>query len=103
MPRKLPLMQFATALLLLCLLATPLAFASLLGQVQGIVHDPGHRPIAGAHIVLRAAHSALSFAAQTNPDGEFSIPALPPGVYIITVSSKGFADLQQTLNVTSNG
>ncbi|MGC2620457.1 MAG: TonB-dependent receptor [Acidobacteriaceae bacterium] len=88
---------------LLCLLTAPHAFASLLGQVQGIVHDPGHRPIAGAHIVLRAAHSDLSFTAQTNPDGEFSIPAVPPGVYIITVSSKGFSDLEQTLTVTSNG
>jgi TonB dependent receptor/Carboxypeptidase regulatory-like domain/TonB-dependent Receptor Plug Domain len=102
MPRKLSLMLFGPSLLL-CLLAVPLAFASLMGQVQGIVHDPGHRPIPAAHVVLHAAHSALSFTAQTNPDGEFSIPAVPPGVYIITVSSKGFADLQQTLTVTSNG
>ena len=33
---------------LVSLPAVPLAYASLLGQVQGIVHDPGHRPIAGA-------------------------------------------------------
>jgi hypothetical protein len=102
MLRKLPLMLFAPALLL-CLLFAPVVYASLMGQVQGIVHDPGHRPIAGAHIELRAAHSALSFTAQTNPDGEFSIPAVPPGIYIVSVSSKGFADLQQTLTVTSNG
>ena len=102
MLRKLPLTVLFPALLL-GLLCAPRVYASLMGQVQGIVHDPGHRPIAGAHIELHAAHSALSFTAQTNPDGEFSIPAVPSGVYIITVSSKGFADLQQTLTVTSNG
>jgi hypothetical protein len=72
---------------LVSLPAVPLAYASLLGQVQGIVHDPGHRPIAGAHIVLRAAHSDLSFTADTNLDGAFFIPAVPPGVFTITVSS----------------
>jgi hypothetical protein len=98
MPRRL-----LSALACLCLLAAPLARASTLGQVQGIVHDPQHRPIAGAHIALRAAQSALSFSADSDVNGAFSIPAVPPGVYTVTVSSKGFADLQQTLNVTSNG
>ncbi|HEY6448949.1 MAG TPA: TonB-dependent receptor [Acidobacteriaceae bacterium] len=98
MPRKLPL-----TLALLCLLATPLTWASTLGQVQGIVHDPQHRPIAGARIVLRAAHSDLSFTAESDANGAFSIPAVPPGVYTVTVSSVGFADLVQTLAVTSNG
>jgi hypothetical protein len=85
------------------LLTTPLVHAAVLGQVQGIVHDPGHRPIAGAHILLRAAYSDLAFTADTNPDGAFSIPAVPAGVYIVTVSSSGFATLQQTITVTSNG
>ena len=47
------------------LLAAPLVYAALLGQVQGIVHDPTHRPIAGALIVLRAAHSDLFFKATS--------------------------------------
>ena len=98
MSRKL---RLATALLFL--LAAPLARASTLGQVQGIVHDPQHRPIAGAHIMLHAAHSDLSFTAESDNNGAFSIPAVPPGVYNITVSSQGFADLQQTIVVTSNG
>lgn len=85
------------------LLAAPLVYAALLGQVQGIVHDPTHRPIAGAKIVLRAVHSDLFFTADSNSDGAFSIQAVPPGVYNITVSSNGFATLEQTLTVTSNG
>ena len=41
------------------LLSASLVYGAVLGQVQGIVHDPSHRPIAGASIVLRAAHSDL--------------------------------------------
>src|SRR5579872_1710183 len=95
MPRKI-------LLCLTALLAAPLLYAALLGQVQGIVHDPAHRPIHGAQITLRAAHSALSFSATSNPDGYFSIPAVPPGIYIITVSAAGFSTQEQTLTVTSD-
>jgi outer membrane receptor protein involved in Fe transport len=85
------------------LFAAPLVYAALLGQVQGIVHDPAHRPIAGASIVLRAAHSDLSFTAKTNSDGAFSIPAVPPGIYTISVACQGFATSEQPITVTSNG
>jgi hypothetical protein len=95
---------FAPMLVLVFVLGlAPFARASTLGQVQGVVHDPGHRPIAAAHIVLRAVRSDLSFSATTGADGAFSLQAVPPGVYSITVSSQGFADLQQTVTVTSSG
>lgn len=92
-----------TLLYLAPLLAAPLVYAALLGQVQGIVHDPTHRPIAGANIVLRAVHSDLFFKTETNSDGAFSIQAVPPGIYTIVVSSDGFATMEQTITVTSSG
>ena len=92
-----------TLLYLAPLLAAPLVYAALLGQVQGIVHDPTHRPIAEANIVLRAVHSDLFFKTETNSDGAFSIQAVPPGIYTIIVSSDGFATMEQTITVTSNG
>ncbi len=88
-------------LALLC--AAPLVYAALLGQVQGIVHDPTHRPIAGAKIVLRAIHSDLFFKVESNTDGAFSIQAVPPGIYNIVVSSDGFATMEQAITVTSSG
>jgi len=97
------LRRLLPALALVCLLAGAQAHASLPGQVQGIVHDPTHRPIAGAHIELQAAHSSLSFSATSNADGYFSIPVVPPGVYIISVASEGFATTRQTIVVTSSG
>jgi hypothetical protein len=97
------LRRLLPALALLCLLAGPIAHASLPGQVQGIVHDPQHRPIQDAHIALRAAHSALAFSATSDINGYFSIPAVPPGVYTIAVSSRGFATTRQAILVTSSG
>ena len=90
------------SLFLVFLLAVPLLRATVLGRVQGIVHDPSHRPIQGAQIALRAAHSDLTFHATSDPDGAFSIQAVPPGIYIVTVSSQGFATTTQTIQVTSN-
>jgi hypothetical protein len=90
------------ALLLLCFLCLPLARASVFGQIQGIVHDQHHRPIAGAQVSIRAAHSDLSFSAVTNNDGSFHIPAVPLGDYIAIVSSSGFATLRQPVTVTSD-
>ncbi len=95
--------KFAWALVLASLLLPSCLRASVLGQIRGIVHDPQHRPIAGAHIALRAAHSALSFHATSNAFGYFSIPAVPAGVYVITVSSQGFDTMRQTIAVTSAG
>ena len=47
---------------LLCLLAFFLtasaAHAAIFSQVHGVVHDPQHRPIAGAHIDIHAAQAA---------------------------------------------
>ncbi len=58
--------------------------------VRGVVHDPGHRPIAGASVNLHAADSDFVEDEKTNGNGEFSFSAVPPGIYIITVAQSGF-------------
>jgi hypothetical protein len=81
---------------------TPPASASDFGRIAGIVHDPEHRPIDNATITVRAANSALTYRATSNPDGAFTIAALPLGVYIVTVHSPGFATMQQTITVAGD-
>jgi hypothetical protein len=88
-----------TVAAILCL---PVAQAAELMVVGGIVHDPGHRPIAGATVTLHAAASDLAENEKTNADGEFRFSAVPPGVYIITASQPGFSTEKQTLTVASN-
>ena len=98
--------KFAAVLCLLatalCLLATPPAHASVFGSVKGIVHDPHHRPIEGATVTLRAAHSHYVVTEKSNGDGEFAFVSVPLGDYIITVSAPGFTTVRQPLAVVSN-
>lgn len=80
----------------------PLAHATIFGRVQGIVHDPQHRPVGGATVKLEAVTSAYSQSAQSNDNGEFSFNTVPVGDYTITVSQGGFDTLQQAVTVESN-
>jgi hypothetical protein len=61
--------------------------ATIFGRIQGIVHDPQHRPMAGAPVKLQAITSDWSQSAQSNDDGEFSFPTVPVGDYKITVTA----------------
>jgi len=80
----------------------PAARAAIFAQVRGIVHDPQHRPIAGAHIELHASNSALTQSAVTASDGSFAILSVPLGDYTITVSHTDFATIRQPLTLASD-
>src|SRR6202042_3408484 len=77
--RKLALLCFS----LLCFAAA--ADAAIFSQIHGVVHDPQHRPIAGAHIELHAANSAFTQSTLTAHDGSFSFSSIPLGDYILTI------------------
>ncbi len=83
-------------------LLTAIAFASIFGSVRGIVHDPQHRPIQGAHITLKAKHSDWSQSHDSSDNGEFNFTSVPVGDYTVTVSSKGFRDMSQDVIVESD-
>jgi hypothetical protein len=84
------------------MIALPLAQATVLMSVRGVVHDPHHRPIADAAITLRAANSDFVENEKTNSNGEFILFAVPLGVYIITAAQPGFETAQQTVTVAAN-
>ncbi len=83
------------------ILSASTAHATVFGEIQGIVHDPQHRPIAGAKVVLESAASALSQTAETDRDGAFRFQAVPFGAYKVTVSHSGFAPLAQSVTLAS--
>ena len=70
--------------------------------MQGIVHDPQHRPIAGAHIELHAITSDLLLNAMTNGEGAFSISSVALGDYTISISKDGFATQAQSITLASD-
>jgi hypothetical protein len=77
------------------------AFATVFGAARGVVHDPQHRPIQGATVVLKARFSDWSKSIVTSSDGEFFFRAVPLGEYSITVSAPAFASTSQSIIVNS--
>ncbi|MGB8835633.1 MAG: carboxypeptidase-like regulatory domain-containing protein, partial [Candidatus Acidiferrales bacterium] len=72
--RKLVVYLFA---FLLCI-AAPLSLrATIYGRITGIVHDPQHRPVQDASVVLKSTTSDYTKTTQTNADGEFAFQAVP--------------------------
>src|SRR5438270_6159194 len=86
----------------ICLLITSAALAGIFGAVQGIVHDPDHRPIAGAKVEIRAVGSDWHAETTSNALGEYRFQAVAIGHYTITVTAAGFAPLSREVTVESN-
>jgi len=82
-------------------LMSSLAFATIFGSVRGIIHDPQHRPIQGAMVMLKSKSSDWAKSASTDANGEFAFNAVPLGDYSVSVASTGFAQAAQNLVVIS--
>jgi TonB dependent receptor/Carboxypeptidase regulatory-like domain/TonB-dependent Receptor Plug Domain len=89
---------FATTTLIVLLAAT--GYATIFGTVRGIVHDPQHRPLEGAMVMLRSTSSDWAKTTNTDASGQFIFNPVPIGRYTISIASPGFA--QATQNVTVN-
>jgi hypothetical protein len=75
--------------------------ATVFGNLRGVVHDPQHHPVSGAHATLQASDSAYSLTAESDNDGEFHFDAVPLGKYTVAVDAAGFAPQSQLLVVVS--
>src|SRR5271155_2764987 len=93
---RLKLLTFAALLLI-----APTVFANDYGAVRGVVHDPQHRPIENAMVMLKAKLSDWAKSVTTDASGNFQLNAVPLGDYSVTVASKGFAQTSQNVTVIS--
>jgi len=66
--------KLAWCLTSFCLFYAVYAQATVFGQIQGIVHDPQHRPVRGAQVALHAVNSGFSQAAESNPEAHSLSP-----------------------------
>jgi hypothetical protein len=82
-------------------LSTGAAFATVFGSVRGVVHDPQHRPVAGATITIKSATSEWTQTIPSGQDGTFAFSSVPLGDYVVSVTKGGFADAEQTVTVIS--
>ena len=84
------------------LLAPSAAFGTIFGSVRGVVHDPQHRPVPDAMVMLKSSSSDWSKSANTGVDGQFGFSSVPIGNYTVTVVSKGFQQMHQDVIVQSD-
>src|SRR5271169_4635829 len=84
-----------------CLTLALAAFASVVGSVRGVIHDPQHRPVQGAMVMLKAKSSDWSNSANSDANGNFTFNAVPLGEYVVTVAGLGFEQTQQDVAVLS--
>ena len=87
---------------LAALLLSACAYATIFGSVRGVVHDPQHRPIQGAHVTLKARNSDWTQSQDSRDSGGFEFSSVPIGNYSVTVSSKGFREMLQDAIVQSD-
>lgn len=77
--------------LVLLALASPVLAQPAVTSLAGRVADTQGAVLTGATITIRHAATGASWTATSGADGRFTIPALPPGKYEISVLRDGFA------------
>src|SRR5262249_5189597 len=83
----------------LTLLALQLAMQGLLyaqapvGAISGLVTDATGARIRGATVVVSNKNTGLKRTLLTSDAGDYSAPALIPGVYEVTADAKGFKQI----------
>jgi hypothetical protein len=81
-------------MLAVCLITAASARAYAQGgttsSLGGTVVDSDGGVIPGATIVIKNNTTGLTTSAVSGPDGAFSVPALQPGAYTVTISLSGF-------------
>src|SRR5512147_2193549 len=82
-----------------CLLLSTALFASVFGTIRAIVHDPHHRPVANAEVILQSTTSGWTSKATTNDAGVVQFTSVPIGTYTLQVRAMGFS--ASAANVTS--
>jgi len=78
--------------------APPQAGSTTIG---GHVEDSKGTVIAGAQITLRDDAGDLVASAKTNSEGQFSLPDIAPGQYVLQAKNEGFMEARKDISVSS--
>ena len=80
---------FVTALLA----ASPLLAQN--AELSGLITDPSSLAVAHAQVLVQSVDNGATRSVVSNQQGGYSVPALPPGSYNVTVEANGFKTIHQ--------
>jgi len=83
--------------------AMPVQAQRYLGAISGVVSDPSGAKIQGATVTATEASTKFSTIVTTTGAGAYSMPALQPGTYTVTVDAQGFRKQTRTGIVLTAG
>lgn len=87
--------QFPIILALLLLVTPLLSVQAAGGSLAGTVTDPKGALVAGATVNVTSPTTSQNFTATTDAQGRYKVEGLPAGVYVVTVSAKGFNEVRR--------
>jgi trimeric autotransporter adhesin len=68
---------------------------SFVGEIRGLIQDPGGAVVAGANVTLRNEASNVSRTTVSNNAGEYVFAQVEPATYTIDVEAAGFKKLER--------
>ena len=89
-------------LFLFCMMSSMLAWGQGGAAVHGVVADPDDAVIPGATITFTPA-TGEAILATSQADGGYTLNGIPPGLYSVTVTMRGFSSyVKQGVRITAN-
>ncbi len=82
-------LRLVASVLMLCGLTCGV-HAQVTASVKGTVTDATGATVAGAKVVVKSTAVGIERTTETNTEGEYEVPALPPGNYEVQVQKPGF-------------
>src|ERR1700690_3722201 len=77
------------------------ATATIFGSLRGIIHNPQHRPVQGAMVMLKSKSSDWGKTTNTDANGAFEFNGIPLGEYTVSVADQGFKQTVEDVVVQS--
>ncbi len=79
----------------ICSVGTPAAWSSVTGSISGTVKDSSGAVVPGAAVTALNTGTGISQSVETDAVGFYVFPALPVGVYDVTIRHPGFKEYRQ--------
>src|SRR5271155_3011123 len=95
----------STRMVCLCLvlaLMSGVVMAQAVGSLHGVVTDPSGAAVPKATVTATGPNSTMKVV-ETNTDGEYTIPGLPPGPYTVRVIATSFTLFEKAAVVVAAG